>query len=127
MKQGMVYVESLMVSLITIILIVSISKLVFTASKIVEGTKDKGRAFDIVRSVSSLYKANKSIITNERGIGVSNSADIYEFIENGITKNQDADFTVYTINSFEEGIKILKIKIVSNNQGFKDISMVVTK
>lgn len=127
MKKGMVYVEAIISSLIAMILIVSISKLIFTASKILKDTREKGRAIDIVRGVGSLYKANKTIILEDEGIVVNDVSDIYAYIDKGVRPSIYGDFTLYAKNSFEEGIEIIKIKIISNESRFKDISVVVTK
>lgn len=127
MKKGMVYVEAIVSSLIAVILIVSVSKLIFTSSKILKDTREKGRAIDIIRGVGSLYKANKTVIINEEGIIINSVSDIYAYVENGIRPSGEGDFTLYTENSFEEGIEIIKIKLLSNENRFKDIFMVVAK
>ncbi|KMT21331.1 hypothetical protein [Clostridium cylindrosporum] len=126
MKKGMVYIEALVSSVITIVLIVSVSKLSLTGVKILENTREKGKALDIVRGVSSLYRADK-LIALDSGINIGKISDLYCFIENGERTKGEKDFILYTENVYKEGIQMIKIKIVSSENKFKDISMVVAK
>lgn len=127
MKKGMVYIEAIVASLIAVILIVAVSKLIFTASKILKDTRDKGKALDIVRGVGSLYKANKMIAIDNKGMEINDVSDIYAYVENGIKPMEEGRFILYTENSFEEGLELIKIKISSNENRFNDIFMVVAK
>lgn len=127
MKKGFVYVEALVASLITVILIFSISRLTFQSTKIVQSGKEKGIALDIVRSTASLYKINKLEEINSEQINLSSTSDIYNYIENRERKGEGEVFTMHLESAIEEGIPIMKIKVVSNNKMFDDLYMVVTK
>lgn len=127
MKKGFVYIEAIVASLITIILIFSISRLTFQSTKIVQSGKEKGVALDIVRSATSLYKIDKLNVMNYEEINLSSTSDIYTYVENGERKGEGEDFTLLLESVVEEGIPIMKIKVVSNNERFNDLYMVVTK
>lgn len=126
MKKGIAYIEGLLITVISIIFITSISKLIFTGVNIIKSAKEKGKALDIVRDVNSLYKNNRAIDTGVYGIEINTIGDFYSYLEKG-NKPLNGDFTLYTVNSFEENIDLLSIKLVSNENKFEDIKVIVTK
>lgn len=121
MRKGIVYIEALMASIISIILIFSVSRLIFVSSEILKSNREKGRALDIVRGVGELYKGNKFIPNGIKKITLNNIDELF------LNTKENKDFTLYVENSYEENLDIIKIKIISNGKRFEDVNLVVAK
>lgn len=120
-KQGIVYIEALIASVIAIVLIVSVSKLIFVSSEILKSNREKGYALDIIRGVGELYKSDKLHLNGAQSINLNNIDDIYN------SSNEEKDFTLHIESTIEEELELLKMKLASNNKRFEEISMVVAK
>lgn len=126
MKKGFIYVEALVASIITIIMIVSISKLVMSSKSNIEYSSEYTKGSNIVRSVSSIYRDGYDILMDNNGIYVNVPDDVYNYVLKGI-KLTEGNYKIYCNNGFEEGIKHLKISLSFVESDIDTINEVVAK
>lgn len=121
MKKGIVYIEALMASIISLILIFSVSRLIFVSSEILKSNREKGRALDILRGVGELYKGDRFVPNGLEKINLDNLEELFSY------PNENKAFTLYVESLHEEKLDIIKMRLISNEKRFEDVHMVVAK
>lgn len=127
MKKGMVYVESIVSSVVVIILTASITKIIVDSNRNLNAVKLNSLAFDIVKNVGEIYKKEDLNLDIKEGIELDSFLDFENYIKNNVPSYTSGRFTLYTEIIFIDNIEAIKIKIKSNERSFNDINLVVAK
>ncbi len=127
MKKGMVYVESIVSSVVVIILTASITKIIVDSNRNLNSVKLNSLAFDIVKNVGEIYKKEDLNLDIKEGIELDSFLDFENYIKNNVPSYTSGRFTLYTEIIFIDNIEAIKIKIKSNERSFNDINLVVAK
>ena len=127
MKKGMVYVESIVSSVVVIILTASITKIIVDSNRNLNSVKLNSLAFDIVKNVGEIYKKEDLNLDIKEGIELDSFLDFENYLKNNVPSYTSGRFTLYTEIIFIDNIEAIKIKIKSNERSFNDINLVVAK
>ncbi|MEF9933802.1 MAG: hypothetical protein RSA01_11040 [Clostridium sp.] len=126
MKKGYVYIEALVACIITAIMVVSVSKIIGDAKENINYSNEYIRGSSIVKSLGSIYRDGHDVLIDGNGIIVSSPDDVYNFVVNGV-KKQEGEYILYCRNGFEEGIKHIKISLVFKGNKYEKINEVVAR